>query len=238
MKKLSLSIIYDNSIKDNLYINIIKSLPYYWYPDLSDLKLSKEKLKSLLAAKIFKLTANNHNFLKTNLPEFSYELIEKNYSEYSKDPTIVMLENQEYKSLINSVYLKNAEKISIVKSIPEDFYEGDIELTKEVCGFVVQNTTEKVFSIELVEKLLGLPIDFELKVKLFNTYAKDFESSKIKTIVSKMDVISGLTKNKRPRIANNIDTLALVMFLSLHHYLSYKQEKEQLKLIPKGKILN
>jgi hypothetical protein len=75
-------------------------------------------------------------------------------------------------------------------------------------------------------------------VKLFNRYASDFDSSKIKGIVSKMDVISGLTNNKRPKIINNGDTLALVVFLSLHHFLSYKLEKDQLKLIPKNKILN
>ena len=237
VQTLSKKIIYSEELKNETYLNLIKSVPY-WYDDLSDVGVSKEKIKYLLNANKLQVTKDNHDFLKNKIPEFSYLLIEKNYSEYSKDPSAIELESQEYKSLIDSISLKNVEKIAIVKSILEAFYEGDSELTKKVCKFVVQNTTEKVFSVHLAEKLLGLPIDFELKVKLFNRYANDFDSSKIKGIVSKMDVISGLTNNKRPKIINNVDTLELVIFLSLHHFLSFKQEKDQIKLIPKNKILN
>jgi hypothetical protein len=237
VQTLSRKIIYSEELKNETYLNLVKSVPY-WYSDLSDVDVSKEKIKYLLNANKFQLTKDNHDFLKDKIPEFSYQLIEKNYPEYSKDSSIIELESQEYKSLIDSVSLKIVEKLEIVKSIPEALYEGDNELTKKVCRFIVQNTTEKVFSVQLTEKLLGLPIDFELKVKLFNRYASDFDSSKIKGIVSKMDVISGLTNNKRPKIINNGDTLALVVFLSLHHFLSYKLEKDQLKLIPKNKILN
>ena len=237
VQTLSSKIIYSEALSNESYYNLIKSIPY-WFPDLSKIAVSNEKIKYLLSAKKFQVTKANHNFLKDKIPELSYQLIDKNYSEYSKDPSTVDLEAREYNSLINSVTLKNDEKLAIVKSIPEDFYDTDKELTKNVCGFVVLNTTEKVFSVDLTEKLLGLQIDFELKVKLFNRYATDFDSSKIKGIVSKMDVISGLTNNKRPKIINNVDTLAMVLFLSLHEFLSYKQEKDQIKLTPKNKILN
>lgn len=234
---LSKKIIYSEELKNETYLNLIKSVPF-WYSDLSDVVVSKEKIKYLLNANKFQVTKDNHDFLKDKMPEFSYQLIEKNYPEYSKDPSIIELESQEYKSLIDSVSLKNVEKIAIVKSILEAFYESDNELTEKVCRFIVQNTTEKVFSMHLAEQMLGLPIDFDLKVKLFNRYADDFDRSKIKGIVSKMDVISGLANNKRPKIINNVDTLAMVLFLSLHEFLSYKQEKDQIKLTPKNKILN
>lgn len=237
VQALSSKIIYSEALSNESYYNLIKSIPY-WFPDLSKIAVSNEKIKYLLSAKKFQVTKANHNFLKDKIPELSYQLIDKNYSEYSKDPSTVDLEAREYNSLINSVTLKNDEKLAIVKSIPEDFYDTDKELTKNVCGFVVLNTTEKFFSVDLTEKLLGLQIDFELKVKLFNRYATDFDSSKIKGIVSKMGVISGLTINKRPKIINNADTLAMVLFLSLHEFLSYKQEKDQIKLNPKNKILN
>lgn len=234
---LSKKIIYSDEFNNEVYQSLIKSVPY-WYPDLSDLDISTVKIRHLLNANKFQLTKANHDFLKDQLSELSYQLIEKNYSDYSKDSSVIDLESQEYKSLIDSVSLNDVKKLIIVKSIPEDFYDTDIELAKKVCSFVVQNTKEKVFSLTLAEKLLGVQIDFELKVKLFNRYASDFDSSKIKNIISNMDIISGLTNNKRPKIINNVDTLKLVMFLSIHHFISYKQEKDQLKLTPKNKILS
>lgn len=234
---LSNKIIYSVALSNESYYNLIKSIPY-WFPDLSKIAVSNEKIKYLLSANKFQVTKANHDFLKSKIPELSYQLIEKNYSNYSEDPSVVDLEAREYNSLLNSVILKDVEKLAIVKSIPEVFYDTDNELTKKVCEFVVLNTTEKVFSMELAEKLLGDPIDFELKVKLFNRYAPDFNSSNIKGIISKMDVIGGLTNNKRPKITNNADTLGMVIFLALHQFISYKQEKDQFKLTPKSKILN
>lgn len=237
VQNLSRKIIYCDEFKNDVYQNIIKSVPY-WYLNLSDTDLSNEKIRHLLSANKFQVTKENHDFLKSNLPEFSYKLIEENYSEYAKSPTVIELESNEYKSLIGSGKLSDVQKLALVKSIPEEYYDADIELAKKVCAFAVQNIKEKIFPLELAEKLLGLKIDFELKVKLFNMYAADFDSSEIKNIVSKIDVIGGLANNKRPKIINNADTLAMVLFLSIHHYVSYKQEKDQIKLTPKNKILN
>lgn len=237
VQSLARKIVYCDEFNNLAYQNLIKSVPY-WYSNLSDIDISNEKISHLLSANKFQVTKENHDFLKDNLPDSSFKLIEKNYSDYAKNPTIIELDSQEYKSLVDSVILQNAAKITIIKSISEALYNEDLALTNTVCRFVAQKTTEKVFSPELAEKLLGLPIDFELIVKIFNRYANDFDRARIKDIISKIDVISGLTQNKRPKIINNADTLALVIFLAVHHFLSYKEEKGQLKLTPKSKLLN
>jgi hypothetical protein len=238
VQTLSTKIIYCEKLTNETYRNLLKSVPYYWYPDLGDIEVSNEKIKYLLSANKFQLTKNNHLFLKYKIPEFSYQLIEMNYSEYFKDPSLTELDSQEYESLIDSVILKNDSKLSLVKSIPDAFYEAKSPLTKQVCRFVTTNTTEKVFSVDMTEKLLGFDIEFELKVKLFNLYAKDFDISRIRSIVSKMDKISGLVNKGRPRIPDNSDNLGMVLFLSLHQFLNYKQENNQIKLTPKSKIWN
>ncbi|MDP8566435.1 YobI family P-loop NTPase [Methylophilus aquaticus] len=237
VQSLSKRIIYCDLFNGHAYKNLIKSVPY-WYQDLSDIDVSNEKISYLVIDNKFKVTKENHDFLRNKIPELSYKLIENNYPEYAENPTLIILESQEYRALINSDVLESLEKIALIKSIPEAFYDEDDELTETVSTFVVQKTNEKVVTTHIAEKMLSSPIDFELKVKIFNRYAGDFDRTQIKAIVSKIDIIGGLTQNKRPRIMNNADTLALVIFLSMHHYLSYKEEKGQLKLTPKGKLLD
>ncbi|MCB5207033.1 YobI family P-loop NTPase [Methylovorus mays] len=237
VKSLSIKIVYCDEIIDSSYKHLIESIPYRFL-NLSDLDISAIKIKYLIDADKFQLTKENHDYLKENLSEFSYQLIERNYSTYAAEPTLINLESQEYISLINSTTIKNSEKISIIQSIPDNFYDENNVLAEVAVSFVIQNTIEKIFPSHIAEKLLGLPIKLELKVKIFNRHANDFDRAKIKNIVSKIDTIGSLTQNKRPKIISNTDTLALVMFLSVHHFLSYKEEKGQLKLTPKRRLLN
>lgn len=229
-------IIYCNEINESCYVLLIQSIPYC-YANLSDIKLTSEKVRNLLYLNIFQLTNSNFDFLKNELPESSYLLVEKNITNYLKDTSLAALDAIDYISLINSKSVKSTTKFELIKTISESTYDSDNSLTNIASRFVIENTNAKIFTSAQIEKFLEKEIDFNLKVRLFNLYSSEFELSKINKILSKIDFFNVLTENKRPKLLKSVEILKMVAFLTINNFVNYKEDKDYLKITPKSKIL-
>lgn len=224
-------LIYSDTLLDETYGSILKSIPR-WYSDLSDIIVSEEKVEYLVNLNKLQLTSENFNFLVTELPLFTYKLVEMNPAKYLDNVSEFNLDNYDYAKLIESVKLTRTSKINIIKTITLSNYSSDEEFTKNICTYVISKTTQKVFDIELVESLLGLKIGLDLKVAIFNRYSSDLNSAKIKSLILQIEKMKDMLNKGRPKIPRSLETIKLAEFLKEKGFLTFKEEGKEIRLFP------
>lgn len=209
------------------------------FKNLSDLEINSNKIDMLLESGKFALTSENHEFLKANLPNKSYILIEQYIDNYFKDPTKYVVTPAELVSLVSAPELSVVNKINLVKVTPEIIY--DSALAKAYSEFDLTQSTEKLFNIPLLKKLFTFDLTEEIKIKLFNRYCNGFDNPSILEIIGNMpDKIARLCENGRSTLQKNEVNLRFADFLKTNQYISFKEHRKdstKIELFPKRKLL-
>ena len=240
--KLARQIISCDEIEDGAYEKLLKGI-WIRFGRLDDIKVNENKLKTLLISKKFTLTVENHQFLKTNLPEKSYLLLEQNFDEFIENLSEIAAESYELISLLSFSGLDRSQKINLIKLTPDSLYDAD--LAKTYCEYVLNRTRKNVLDIRLIKKILSFDYDQDLKIRLFNRYSDQLDHAAILEIVSKMrgmqKSVSNLVDNKYAVLPKNSENLMFANYLSANGYINlrnYKKSESQIELIPKMKITN
>lgn len=230
-------IIYCDDITDECYKLLINSIRII-YGDLSDLEVSTEKIKLLLDDEKFNLSSSNHEFLKTHLPYSSYVLIEQHFEDYLKDASKFSVLTSEFVNLIKISNLTSSQKLRLINTIPEEVI--DEGLANAVFSFVLEETLEKPFNLDFIERAFNFNLSSSIKTKLFNRYAIDFNDSKIVSLVNTISSeLSKLNEGRHSFIPKNEENLRLSNVLESRGFVScrdYKKDPTLLELIPRKKI--
>ena len=133
-----------NMVEDGIFQQIITAIGFS-FNNLSDLSVNSKKIEILLNSRKFALSVENHDFLKANLPNKSYLLIEQWIESYLKEPTKYEVTNAELISLVSSLKPTEHNKVSLVNLTPETVY--DAALAKAYSDFDLSESKEKLFNI-------------------------------------------------------------------------------------------
>lgn len=227
-----------DGLKDEIYKKLISAIAISFH-NLSDLEVSAKKIELLLNSRKFALTVENHEFLKENLPNMSYLLIEQNFDKYLEDPTKFELSNSELVNLVANSNLSEIHKSNLIKLTPESTY--DTPLAKAFCEFDISHSKDKLFNISNLRAIFSLGLAEELKIKLFNRYCDLFDHQAILDAIENIsDEVAKLIRNAKPKLVKTDANWTFAKFLESKQYLSVREDKkgsDQIILNPRKIVL-
>ena len=221
---LARKIVRCNDLDDEMYAKLMSAIAIS-FNNLSDLEVNSKKLELLINSRKFALSVENHDFLKDNLLNKSYLLIEQNFEKYLEDPTKFELTNTELVNLVGISTLSVVNKATLIQLTPESAY--DTSLAKAYCEFDLRYSKEKLFNITIITNILSLDLAEELKIQLFNRYCDLFDHLAILEAIENISAdVARLRTNGKPKLAKTDANWKFAKFLEAKQYVSVREDKK------------
>jgi hypothetical protein len=105
--------------------------------------------------------------------------------------------------IFTSKVFTSEQKMIVIENIPDSILMENKIISNEACKLLANNRKTNINSI-LLSDLLANSQSTEDKIKLFNKYQKDIDSSELKKIINLLGVpYSEIIKGKHPKFNNN-----------------------------------
>lgn len=164
------TITYENRIKDNLYIDLLKKLNDSW-DSLFQEKINLKRLKLLIENEQLNLTQESIKMLKNS--DLWLLLIRIKIEDFIKNMEKLAIESEEYLIILNDFNITINEKIKIIENIDNNYLEQDNVLVMKSLQLIVENVKLVTLSEEKIMILL-------------KTNDKKIRKLKIKFLISQM----------------------------------------------------
>lgn len=216
VKKFIPDLLRENQIQDDLYFQLLKSIPWSYnrIPELET--VDHDKMVSLIETKTLNLTEENYNVVRENYSNFLHiKLIRLHPTVFMKDSSIFELNPEELCFILKADEFTSLQKKVLLSTFDEQIILNNKELLK-IIGLSVltlngYSDNDSVIKAILLNHILNL----EDSLKFFNF---------MKHKLSKSETLEFLTKltspynelgntNKRPTLNDNSNNRDLLKYL-------------------------
>lgn len=198
------SFLLNNHIKDNIYSNILSSVPYI-YNSLSFEKISFEKVKSLIIKNKLTVNNTNYNLLKENFENLHILLIENNPNTFIKEIETFEIENKDLLALLESEKISIQIKGKLIESYETSIFTLDSALLTQIGKLLLENSN--LNTVNQIVRAIGTDSNLKIidKISLFNKWNRIYDNDNITTFLISLDkpYSSISEKGKRPLLENN-----------------------------------
>lgn len=216
VKKFIPTLLKENQIKDDIYEQLLSSIPWSYNRIVELETVDHEKMVLLVDQKILNLTEDNYNVLREYYSDSLHiKLIRLHPATFVKDPTVFEINSEELYSILSAVEFTTTQKSIIGNSFNEELILSSIKLLKLFGEYLVKSSdfTHQKEIIKAIVLDSVLPSDAHIKV--FNHK---------RTILSKDEVAIFLSclpepysqmgiLGKRPTIPDNKENWNLATYL-------------------------
>lgn len=221
VKSLCKDLLLEETIENNIYPYIIKSIPYRYY-SLDFEILTSKKVQLLIINNILIITNENFIKLKENFVNLHILFLENNPVLVSSQITKFEFGEFDILALLKSTKFNSKQKQVIIEHYNVSNTIENISILKEL-GVLLLEKKPIELDIELILKvLIESDLDDFRKIQIFNKHYQNIDNNEITEILNTLnDSFSNITiKGKRPLISNNKEFLDFVNILKNKKYIS------------------
>lgn len=228
IQKLSRELVLNEDIKDENYINIMKSISFRYNHNLQFIELTKNKIKILINNGILVLSVENYELLKNNFDELHIHFLEYYAEDYLADIDAYELDASDRQELLNSESFTSEQKIEIITSTLESIITSSLNLTNKVCEIIANYSVYNI-SLTLLNHLVTGSKNTRDRITVFNLYSNKFTSSEITVFLQSLPNPYNeiAIKGKRPLIQNIHVNAIFASKLKLIGYISKSDVEEK-----------
>lgn len=193
-----------NEIPDEIYIKLLDSCYYRWN-QLPFENLDEEKVNDLVNRRL-NTTKDNYEILREYFPTEHITLLENDIDKFLNKSEDFIVDKDDVLMLITSSKIKDQDKLKLIPKIEEEIIIENKNVSKYISDLILKYKTKIDFNYDIVKSLFANSTSVENRIKLFNIYSDDLESSQIKNLINSMggDYSRVFLNKKRPTF-NNID---------------------------------
>ncbi|MNJ85763.1 hypothetical protein D3C87_32420 [compost metagenome] len=216
VKKFIIDLIKENQIQDDIYEQLLESIPWAYnrIPELET--IDHEKMVLLIDKKTLNLTQENYNVIRENFSgSLHIKLARVHPSVLSKDPTMFEINSNDLYSLLSANEFSMNQKIIIANSINEELILSDTKLLKLYGEYILESSDFTHQTVIIKAILLGKILPSFKHIKVFNVKRAILSKSEVASFLSLLpEPYSEMGMlGKRPTIPDNPDNLNLTTYL-------------------------
>lgn len=189
----------------NAYKSLVNNstIPYS-YPKGIDYfsVISIDKMKVLIENKTLTLSIENYNFINNKFADLLLMFLETNSTKFIEEVGTFEFNSSIVSELIDSRVFTPAQKITIIDKTPVSILIKNNVVSNKVCKLLAYNKKTEV-SIDLLKGLITQSQSIENKIRLFNRYQNDIDSTELKSIIHLLgNPYSEIIEGKQPKFEN------------------------------------
>lgn len=227
-KKFIRQLLITESLSDELYLLMSKSLPYI-YNGFDVTTLTRARAEILIESNTLNLTVELFNALKIHHPDLHIKLIEKHPSVFTVNIAQFVLTVDDALALFESNKLTNAQKTEIITKEGDVFILGDQHLVNSIARISVGDKGF-IYSDEILKQILKTSNrSVTDKITIFNDrhthLSADDITEFLQTLPEPYSIIA--KKRKKPKIPRSIQNEQFANILKAVGYISTTELKEE-----------
>jgi hypothetical protein len=232
IKKLSRAVLLNETINNDSYALLLKSIPYY-YTSLNFENMSKEKTKLMIENGKLGLNQENYNKLRENFVGLHIALIEKRKIELSANIDKLDFDDNDIIVLLKSPVLSFKEKETILTCYGDTDIISSSDIL-DLIGRILLNHNTFNISYDVKKAILTKSkLKIDDKLLLFNNINSIFDKKEITAILQSFPKpYSNIAENgKRPNLSQNAVNTDFAKTLKEKKYIcDFKADKKGIRI--------
>lgn len=173
IEKFSKDIILNETIADENYNLVTKSIPFIFPKSLNYTELSYNKVEILINNRKLIFNNENYNLIKENFEGLCILFLENYTADFLADFENFTVNSNDFTSLISSVKFSTDEKIELITKIDETIIVNEQKNVNKLSEFVANSKNFEI-TITLLECLVVKSAIKENRIKIYNKYYNKF----------------------------------------------------------------
>lgn len=231
--KLCSALINCDGIKDNIFVNITKCIPWRFTNKKVE-NISATKMVILIDNKVLSFEINNYKSVRQYHKGLLSSYIKENILDVLNNQEEYELDNEDIFNIFNDKSISNKDKINVLLNLEDKIVCDTNEYADILADAIIKSNITQKINEELLDNIILRVSDNEMLIKLI-LKQKDYLSND--NIKKYMDILGGeysraLKKMKKPKIELNDDTKAFAELIWHKGIInSYNEENDGIRLV-------
>jgi len=213
----------------------MRSIPYTW-DTLNFENLSKNKINWMVSNRFLTLTPNNYNLLKEHFKGKHIDLLKRYPNEFIENQIDYSLDEDDVLALLDFSEFSQQQKISIIQNTNNKLIINNKELSNSICN-ILSACQYIELDFTVLQSLIQHGRSEENKLKLFNLQFDLLSHEQITKLLNTLgEPYSDIAiKGRRPSLPKDQINFDLVCKLKEKDYISsFKEKKDTIKVYTKN----